>query len=159
MARYNQPIYPETAVPIGNQYLLFLTICPSIDSRPGPMRNSVTKVIKKSKGSSCLLKGSSACTIKAMTDMLIIRGIKIILLMKPRIRKIEQKNSAKMTSCNESAGPNPMGSAKVFNLSLKLVIFAHPWVRSMAAEPTLSSSKAISTAKGLLEKMILFIWL
>ena len=63
--------------------------------------------------------------------MLIIRGISDNLDRKPIASNMAQKNSAKMTNCRDNAGPKPIGSLKVVNLSLKFSILAQPCVTSI----------------------------
>ena len=83
--------------------------------------------------------------------------MRIILLINPRIRKIAQKNSANITSCNDTEGPKPIGSAKLFSLSLKCVTFDHPCDTNMREVPTLNRSRPKSKENGACEKTIFFI--
>ena len=75
-------------------------------------------------------------------------GIKIILLINPKIKKIAQKNSANITNCRDTAGPKPIGSAKLLSRSLKWITFDQPCDTNIREVPTLSRSKPKSKAIG-----------
>lgn len=89
--------------------------------------------------------------------MVNIRGIKASLLIKPRAKSIEQKNSANMVACRETAGPSPIGSLKVANLELNSAIFGQPCVNIIKETPTRITKSAKSERMGEVEKKSFFI--
>lgn len=111
---------------LNNQYLGFLSNCASIEYLPGPAIIKATKQIRYKSGNSCLPKGSEPWTIKVITVIFMINGIKTTRLIKPTTNNAVQKISAKTTSCRDSAGPNPSGSPKELSRSLKLIILGRP---------------------------------
>ncbi len=63
---------------------------------------------------------------------------------KPRISKIEQKNSAKVARLRLKKEPIPKGSGKTPDFSVKEQSFCHPWVNIKAPKLTRSISSARS---------------
>lgn len=80
----------------------------------------------------------------------------MILLINPKIKNIAQKNSAKIANCKETAGPKPIGSAKLLSLSLKWITLDQPWETNIRETPTLKRSRPKSKTNGLFEKTIFF---
>ena len=61
---------------------------------PGPVTNKNKQASKQKKAFSCDLKGSSICTKVSATDMVMIKGTRAHLVASPKMRNIEQINSA-----------------------------------------------------------------
>ena len=78
--------------------------------------------------------------------MVIINGTNAHRVMKPKATRMAQKNSAKIANYREVATPKPSGSENRLRFSLKLAIFAHPWVRIMIDTTTLMTKRAGSRA-------------
>ena len=124
--------------------MIYFLIWPSTEYFPGPAKNRKMKISRNNKGFSFEPKGSSACAIKAATDMVIISGINESLLIKPTSNKMAQKNSAKMVSCRDKAGPKPIGSLNLVKLVLKFASFGQPCVNISRAAPTLKIANEMS---------------
>jgi len=83
---------------------------PSTEYFPGPAKKRNMNIKINNNGFSLDPKESSACAIKAATDIVTINGIKEILVKKPAAKNMVQKNSAKMAICKDKAEPKPIGS-------------------------------------------------
>jgi hypothetical protein len=75
-----------------------------------------------------------------------IKGITDILVNRPRIKKREQKNSAKITKVREKVLPIPMKFKKVVWIELKRSNLSYPW--AIIKKPKLSLKKNIAAEKA-----------
>ncbi len=91
--------------------LSLFSIKRSTEYLPLPSTNNTIYTSRKRKAISFFPNGSLAWAMKPATLMLIISGIRNALEAKPRIRKAEQKNSAKTAKANDAGTPIPIGSA------------------------------------------------
>src|SRR5690349_5661192 len=83
-------------------------IMPSTLTLPGPQNKMVRKAARNKVAFSACPNMSYPCAIAIATDMLMIRGITASLVNSPAIKKIAQKNSAKMVRESDRLLPMPM---------------------------------------------------
>jgi hypothetical protein len=98
-------------------------IIPSTLILPGPQKRIVIAETRNKVAFSPSTKISPPETIKTITIMVIIIGIAANLVNKPRIRKMEQKNSANITRQREVVDPRCIKSINLKRRELNFTSF------------------------------------
>src|SRR5690606_29038481 len=108
---------------------------------PGPKAKIAKYPTKKAVASSYCPNKAQLCTEKA-TSMVTNKGIVAKRVNKPRINKIEQKNSANMAKLSETVQPSPNRSINPSFRSLNSTSLVYPWYGIISAPNPIRKIKA-----------------